>query len=171
MRKKVRVPVLFALLVAAMVIVAPTLRAQDDGDAWSKKKSAWLLLSAADRTQAMEFAEDIKNYLNVARSALGSNREIIRRAKSAGFSEFTKPDQVKPGSRLIISNRDRSLILAVIGSQPIVEGSRVIGAHEDSPHIELKGRPIYPAGGFALFKTKYYGGIKKYQWSNLPLAL
>lgn len=171
MRKKVCVPVLFALLVAAMVIVAPTLRAQDDGDAWSKKKSAWLLLSAADRTQAMEFAEDIKNYLNVARSALGSNREIIRRAKSAGFSEFTKPDQVKPGSRLIISNRDRSLILAVIGSQPIVEGSRVIGAHEDSPHIELKGRPIYPAGGFALFKTKYYGGIKKYQWSNLPLAL
>jgi aspartyl aminopeptidase len=171
MPTKVCVPVLLALIVAAAANVTPTLRAQDEGDAWSKKKSAWLLLSAAERTQAMEFAEDIKNYLNVARSALGSKREIIRRAKSAGFSEFTKPDQVKPGARLIIPNRDRSLVLAVIGSQPIVEGSRVIGAHEDSPHIELKGRPIYPAGGFALFKTKYYGGIKKYQWSNLPLAL
>ena len=52
-----------------------------------------------------------------------------------------------------------------------MDGSRVVGTHQDSPHIELKGRPIYPAGGFALFKTKYYGGIKKYQWSNLPLAL
>ena len=49
--------------------------------------------------------------------------------------------------------------------------ARVVGTHQDSPHIELKGRPIYPAGGFALFKTKYYGGIKKYQWANIPLAL
>jgi len=146
-------------------------RAQDEGDAWGKKKSAWLLLSAAEKTQAMEFAEDVKKYLDVARSALGSNREVIRRAKAAGFAEFTKPEQVKAGARLIVSNRDRSVILAVIGSEPMVDGTRVVGTHQDSPHIELKGRPIYPAGGFALFKTKYYGGLKKYQWSNLPLAL
>jgi aspartyl aminopeptidase len=146
-------------------------RAQDEGDAWGNKKSAWLVLSATDRSQAMEFAEDAKKFLDVARSAYFSSREVTRRAKAAGFVEFTKPEQVKPGARLIIPNRDRALILAVIGSEPIVDGSRVVGAHQDSPHIELKGRPIYPAGGFALFKTKYYGGIKKYQWSNLPLAL
>jgi aspartyl aminopeptidase len=96
---------------------------------------------------------------------------VIRRAQARGFAEFTKPEQVKPGARLIISNRERSLVLAVIGSDPITEGSRVVGTHQDSPHIDLKGRPILPAGEFALFKTIYYGGIKKYQWANRPLAL
>jgi aspartyl aminopeptidase len=144
--------------------------AQDEG-AWADKKPAWVLLSAAQRGQALEFAEDYKSYLNVARSALTSTREVIRRAKAAGFSELTSPAQVKPGARLIIPNRDRALILAVIGTDPIVDGTRVIGTHHDSPHIELKGRPILPAEGFALFKTVAYGGIKKYQWVNRPLAL
>src|SRR5580704_3272595 len=163
----------FALAIAVTLAASfsARLNAQDEGDAWGKKKSAWLLINPAEHAQVQEFSEDYKNYLNVARSALGSTREVIRRARAAGFTEFTKPDQVKPGARLIVPNRDRSLILAVIGTDPIVDGSRVVGTHQDSPHIELKGRPIYPAGGFALFKTKYYGGIKKYQWSNLPLAL
>ena len=78
---------------------------------------------------------------------------------------------MKPGARLIIPARDRAVLLAVIGSEPIVNGSRVIGTHQDSPHINLKAHPIVNEEGFALFKTIYYGGIKKYQWSNLPLAL
>src|SRR3984957_10708024 len=160
-----------AILLTLLASFSATISAQDEGDAWGKKKSSWLLLAPAARTQVQDFSEDYKTYLNVARSALGSTREVIRRARAAGFADFSKPDQVKPGARLIVPNRDRSLILAVIGADPIVDGSRVVGTHQDSPHIELKGRPIYPAGGFALFKTKYYGGIKKYQWSNLPLAL
>jgi aspartyl aminopeptidase len=139
--------------------------------AWAKKKSAWVLLSPSERAHAQEFSEDFKAYLNVARSALTSTQEVIRRARASGFTEFTKPDQVKPGARLIIPNRDRSVILAVIGSEPITEGSRVVGTHHDSPHIDLKGRPILSAGDFTLFKTIYYGGIKKYQWANRPLAL
>ena len=161
----------FALLMALGASLSAIVSAQDEGDAWGKKKPSWLLLAPAERTQVQDFSEAYKDYLNIARSAKGSTREVIRRARAAGFTEFTKPEQVKPGARLIIPNRDRSLILAVIGADPIVDGSRVVGTHQDSPHIELKPRPIYPAGGFALFKTKYYGGIKKYQWSNLPLAL
>jgi len=145
--------------------------AQDEGSAWSKKKGAWVLLSPAERQQAQEFSEDYKAYLNVARSALASTREMMRRAETKGFVVFTKPEQVKPGARLIIPNRDRALILAVIGSDPITENSRVVGTHQDSPHIDLKGRPILGAGEFAMFKTIYYGGIKKYQWANRPLAL
>src|SRR5580700_7554288 len=95
---------------------SPRLSAQDEGDAWGKKKSSWLLLTPGERTQVQDFSEDYKNYLNVARSALGSTREVIRRARAAGFTEFSKADQVKPGARLIVPNRDRSLILAVIGS-------------------------------------------------------
>jgi aspartyl aminopeptidase len=160
-----------AMLIALGASFSAMVSAQDEGDAWGKKKSSWLLLTPAERAQVQDFSEAYKDYLNIARSAMGSTREVIRRARAAGFTEFSKPDQVRPGARLIIPNRDRSLILAVIGSEPIVDGSRVVGTHQDSPHIELKPRPIYPAGGFALFKTKYYGGIKKYQWSNLPLAL
>lgn len=164
-----RLRVLFGCLVFVASCISAI--AQDDEDVWTKKKQAWVLLTPVERTQAQEFAEDYKAYLNVARSSLTSTREVIRRAKAAGFSEFTSPAQVKPGARLIIPNRDRSVILAVIGSEPIVEGSHVVGAHHDSPHIELKGRPILPASGFAMFKTIHYGGIKKYQWVNRPLAL
>ena len=165
---------LFASFAAAILLVTLLLsegKAQDDGDAWSKKKSSWLALTPAERGQVKDFAEDYKSYLNVARTALASTREVIRRAKAAGFVEFTDSKQITPGARLIIPNRDRSVILAVIGSQPVIDGSHVIGTHHDSPHIDLKGRPIYPSNGFALFKTIYYGGIKKYQWANIPLAL
>ncbi len=164
----------FASFAAAILLVTLLLsegKAQDEGDAWSKKKSSWLVLTPAERGQVKDFAEDYKSYLNVARTALASTREVIRRAKAEGFVEFTDSKQITPGARLIIPNRDRSVILAVIGSQPVIDGSHVIGTHHDSPHIDLKGRPIYPSNGFALFKTIYYGGIKKYQWANIPLAL
>lgn len=154
-----------------LVTISISTGGQEAGGAWSKKKSAWVLLSPAERTQALDFSEDYKAYLNVARSALSSTREVIRRAHAGGFTELIKPEQVKPGARLIIPDRDRSLLLAVIGSETITEGSHVVGTHHDSPHIELKGRPILAAGEFALFKTIYYGGIKKYQWANRPLAL
>lgn len=144
---------------------------QSKEGAWSKKKSPWVLLSPEERFQVQGFSEDYKQYLNVARSALGSTHEVMRRARASGFTAFTKPEQVKPGARLIIPNRERSLILAVIGSEAITDGSRVVGTHHDSPHIELKGRPILAAGEFTMFKTIYYGGIKKYQWANRPLAL
>ena len=161
------------LLVIVGLAASLTLRmfADSEGDAWANKQSAWVTLKPAERGQVSDFAEDYKSYLNVARTAERSTREMIRRAKVAGFSEFTDATQVKPGARLIIPDRSRALILAVIGSGPIVEGSRVVGTHHDSPHIDLKARPIYPASGFALFKTIYYGGIKKYQWANIPLAL
>jgi len=149
----------------------PRMHADSDGDAWANKQSAWVTLKPAERSQVNDFAEDYKSYLDVARTAEGSTREMARRAKAANFTEFSNAAQVKPGARLIIPDRNRALILAVIGSEPIVDGSRVVGTHHDSPHIDLKARPIYPAGGFALFKTIYYGGIKKYQWANIPLAL
>ncbi len=159
------------MLISVAAVCCGSALAQYDEDAWAKKKPAWVLFTPAQRAQAQEFSEDYKSYLNVARSALTSQREMVRRAKEAGFSEFTSAAQVKPGARLIVPNRERALILAVIGAEPIVDGSHVVGTHQDSPHIELKGRPILPAGGFALFKTIYYGGIKKYQWVNRPLAL
>ena len=138
---------------------------------WATKKSAWIGLTSAQKDQVFKFAEDYKAYLAAARTAEASTREVIRLAKAAGFSEFKDAGQVKPGAKLWINGRDRALILLVVGSDPIVSGSRMVGTHHDSPHIDLKARPLYASGGFALFNTVYYGGIKKYQWANRPLGL
>ncbi len=158
-------------LALACCVLAGSARAQS-GSAWAIKKSGWQLLTPDQRKQVFQYAEDYKAYMRVARSALTSSREVMRLAKAAGFAEFTDPAQVKPGTRLIVNGRDRAVILVVVGSEPIMNGSRVIGTHHDSPHIGLKARPVVGApGGFALFKTIYYGGIKKFQWANVPLAL
>jgi len=158
---------------AAGALFAGMLLAEDPktGSVWEAKKSAWVRFSAADREAAQRFGEDYKKYLTAARSAASSTAEVIRAARAAGFADFTEPSQVKVGARLIVNDRDRAVILAVIGSEPLTAGSHTVGTHHDSPHIDLKARPVYAAGGYALFKTIYYGGIKKYQWANRPLAL
>jgi aspartyl aminopeptidase len=154
-----------------LLLMASTIVVGQNGSVWETKKAGWQLLSPDERKEVFKFAEDYKAYLRIARSALTSAAEVMRIARSVGFQDFHDPSQVKPGARLIFNNRDRAAILAVVGSEPLTAGSRVIGTHHDSPHIDLKARPLVTAGGFALFKTVYYGGIKKYQWANLPLAL
>src|SRR5271163_3147627 len=135
-------------------------------------KSAWLTLTPEQKTQVFQFADPYKDYLRHAKSAALSAAELIRLGHAAGFADFTSPSQVKPGARLILSNRGRSVLFAVVGNDPITSGSRMIAAHEDSPHINLKARPVINApGSVALLKTIPYGGIKRYQWSNLPMAL
>lgn len=156
-----------ALLVA--ILVATTF-AQDES-VWSTKKSGWQLATPPQRTEAFQLADQFKSYLDVSRSALQSNREVIRLARAAGFAEFTDAAQIKPGARLIVNNRDRAVILAIIGSDAITAGTRVVATHQDSPHIDLKSRPVVNSNGMAMLKTIYYGGIKKYQWANIPLAL
>jgi aspartyl aminopeptidase len=146
--------------------------AAQEGSVWATKKSGWQLLTQQQREQVFHFSETYKDYLRVARSAGTSTREVSRLAHDVGFADFREPAQVKPGARLIVNDRDRALILVVVGADPTIDGMRVIGTHHDSPHIDLKARPIEAAGKtFALFNTIYYGGIKKYQWANLPLAL
>lgn len=165
-----------AVLCAVAAWHAGPVLAQDgaaSASVWGSKKSSWLLLKDGQRDEVFAFAERFKDYLTVARTAQTSTTELLRLAKAAGFVEFKEASQVKPGARLIMPVRDRALVLAVVGSKPMTEGSRLVGTHHDSPHIDLKPRPVVPAaqGGLALFKTVYYGGIKKHQWANVPLAL
>ncbi len=164
-----RIAIALAALAAGRLLVAQESKAS--GSVWESKKSAWELLAPGQKEEVFRFADGYKSYLTVSRSALTSTREVLRLAKAAGFSEFTDPAQVKAGARLVVNGHDRAVILVVVGSEPIVSGSRLIGTHHDSPHIDLKARPIYASNGYTLFKTIYYGGIKKYQWANRPLAL
>jgi aspartyl aminopeptidase len=157
------------LTLFATTLTVPTF-SQDDS-VWGTKKSGWQLVTPAQRTEVFQLADQFKSYLDVSRSALQSNREVIRLARAAGFTEFTEAAQVKPGARLVVNNRDRALILVIIGSEPITSGTRVVATHQDSPHIDLKSRPVVNSNGMAMLKTIYYGGIKRYQWANIPLAL
>jgi aspartyl aminopeptidase len=171
MMKKRLNQIAVALLLVCTIL--NTLSAAQDGSVWTTKKSGWQLLTPAQRKDVFDFADNYKSYLRVARTATTSTKEVLRQVKASGFVEFNDAAQVKPGARLIFNSRDRALILAIIGSEPLATGSRLVATHHDSPHIGLKGRPVIPAAGgnFALFKTVFYGGIKKYQWANVPLGL
>jgi aspartyl aminopeptidase len=109
--------------------------------------------------------------MRAAKTELSFVSEALRLADAAGFKPLPKTGSLPPGGRYYDVNRDRTLTLIVVGSEPMVDGFRVVGAHVDSPRLELKGRPLYEAEGFALFQTYRHGGIKNYQWVNLPLAL
>ena len=106
-----------------------------------------------------------------AKTELSFVKEAVKVAREAGFRELTDGSNLRPGGRFYDINRDRTITLIVVGSNDFTDGFRVVGAHIDSPRLELKGRPLYEKEGFALFQTYPHGRIKNYQWVNLPLAL
>jgi len=137
----------------------------------SEPLHAWLDLSAKQQKDVQAFAEDYKDFMNRAKTEVSFVSEAVKIARAAGFEALSENSDLKPGARLYDINRDRTITLMVVGSLPFKEGFRVVGAHIDSPRLELKGRPLYEKEGFALFQTYRHGGIKNYQWVNLPLAL
>ncbi|MBS1816182.1 MAG: peptidase M18 [Acidobacteria bacterium] len=158
--------------VSLLFLTLPLYAQSANTDGKVAAQSAWLRLNAQQRSEVFRFADPYKDYLRHAKSAALSTAELIKLAKNAGFSEMTSPTQVKPGAKLIVNNRDRAVAFIVVGSDPVDTGVRMIATHQDSPHINLKARPVVAApGSMALFKTTLYGGLKKYQWANLPLAL
>ena len=142
--------------------------AQDEADA---PVSAWHELDDRERGQVLDFAENYKDFMRTAKTEVSFVTEAIRIARAEGFRELGDDSNLSPGRRYYSVNRGRTITLIVLGSRPFVDGFRVVGAHVDSPRIELKGRPLYESEGFALFQTYRHGGIKNYQWVNLPLAL
>jgi len=155
---------------AIFVVFAITLASAQDS-VWATKKSGWQLLTPDQRSQVETLADHFKSYLDISRNAYTSTKEVVKQAQAAGFAEYKNPAQVKPGARLYMVAHDRAVLLAVIGSEPILSGSHLVGTHQDSPHIDLKARPVISRYGYALLKTIEYGGIKKYQWANVPLAI
>ncbi|MEY3689689.1 MAG: hypothetical protein RIT37_1251 [Bacteroidota bacterium] len=138
---------------------------------WNAKRSSWLSIDAKERNMIENYIDGYSTYLDKARTELTSTKELMTMLNKEGFTLFTNSSQIKTGAKLIFNNRDRALIAVTIGSEPITKGSRLIGAHHDSPRIDIKARPLYEQDGFALLQTIYYGGIKKYQWVNIPLMI
>ena len=160
----------FQILAVALLSAPGVSQAQDDKDE-NAVKPAWVSLSDAEKRNVLAFAEDYKDFMASAKTELSFVEEAIRIARAEGFRELQADSNLRPGARFYDVNRDRTITFIVVGSSPFADGFRVVGAHVDSPRLELKGRPVYEAEGFALFQTYRHGGIKNYQWVNLPLAL
>ena len=117
------------------------------------------------------FAERYKSFLDNAKTEREAVAAVIEKAEVLGFSAFESGKKYAAGDKIYFNNRGKAVILAVIGTKPISEGVKIAAAHIDSPRLDLKPCPLYEDNELALFKTHYYGGIKKYQWVTIPLAL
>lgn len=122
-------------------------------------------------SDADNFCEGYMNFLDSAKTEREAVGEALKLARSNGFNEFKKGEQYSAGEKVYCLNRGKSLILAVFGRKDVSEGVRITAAHIDSPRLDLKPNPLYEDSDAAYFKTHYYGGIKKYQWTAIPLAL
>lgn len=120
---------------------------------------------------ADEFCVGYKDFLDKSKTERETANFCIELAKKSGFVEFRRNQSYKPGDKVYYINRGKAVIFAVIGRQSVNEGVRIAVAHTDTPRVDLKPNPLYEASDLALFKTHYYGGIKKYQWTAIPLAL
>lgn len=129
------------------------------------------VMSADEVQKADEFCEEYKNFLNLSKTEREAVEYVENKAIKSGFTEFNRDKKYSAGDKVYVNNRGKSIMLAVIGKKSMAEGARLSAAHIDSPRLDLKPNPLYEDNELSLFKTHYYGGIKKYQWTAIPLSL
>ena len=135
------------------------------------RENAWKKYNASQEKDVMKFAEGYKEFLSNAKTERLATKEIIKRLDAKGFKNVEQVKSVKAGDKVYFVNKNKNVCAFIIGQRPISDGLRILGAHIDSPRMDLKEHPIYERNEFALGDTHYYGGIKKYQWVTIPLAL
>lgn len=136
-----------------------------------EQKNAVLTQSEETVIKADEFCKNYKSFLDLAKTEREAVVAALDIAEKSGFKEFSPGYKYKKGDKVYVNNRGKAIMLAVIGKRPLNEGVRIAAAHIDSPRLDLKPNPLYEADELALFKTHYYGGVKKYQWTAIPLSL
>ncbi len=138
-----------------------------------KEEMIWDHLSKKDEKAVMRFAEDYKDFLTRGKGLREVARMIIAAAEDAGFRDLAKVRTAKAGTKVYVVNRGKGVAMAVLGKRPITDGINVVASHIDAPRLDLKQKPLYEDGAtkLAMFKTHYYGGVKKYQWASIPLSL
>lgn len=138
---------------------------------YSRKESAWARMDEKERKETLAYGERYKAFLDKARSERLAVKEILAQAEATGFKPLYEAAALKPGDKVYWNQKGKACILAVIGKEPVHEGLKIVGSHIDSPRLDLKGNPVHEQDGVVYFRTHYYGGIKKYQWPCIPLAL
>lgn len=138
---------------------------------FNKKENGWLSVDSEKESMILKFSDEYIYFLNKGKTERECASFTKKMLDENGFKCICECDSLKTGDKVYYINRDKSVYAAVIGKEKLENGLNVIGAHIDSPRLDLKPNPLYEDGGFAYFKTHYYGGIKKYQWTAIPLAL
>ena len=134
------------------------------------KQSVWKKYNG-NYKEIMDFAEDYKDFISFGKTERLCVKKTLQILEEKGFVDVETKKDLKPGDKVYSVNKNKNVAIFVIGKKPLNEGLRILGAHIDSPRMDLKQNPLYEKEGFALLDTHYYGGIKKYQWVTIPLAL
>ena len=134
-------------------------------------KNVWTDADKAKKDEIFAFSKEYMDFLTNGKTERMATKEAVAIAKKNGFKELSEVKELHPGDKVYAVNKGKNFLAAVIGEKSIEEGMRVLGAHIDSPRLDIKQNPLYEKGGFALFETHYYGGIKKYQYVTIPLAI
>lgn len=134
-------------------------------------KNLWQIYTDGQLSELHSLNEDYKRFLDKGKTERECVTEIIRQAEAAGYRELSSVEKLNTGDKVYAAWMGKSIALFNIGEEDIENGMNILGAHIDSPRMDLKQNPLYEESGFAYFDTHYYGGIKKYQWVTLPLAI
>lgn len=138
-------------------------------------KNAWSKYEVNSYKDVFEFNEEYRKFISENKTERLCVSEGVRLAKEHGFTDLEdyikEKRELKPNDKVYVVNRGKNIVLFVMGKKPLDEGMRILGAHIDSPRLDVKQNPVYESNDFGLLDTHYYGGIKKYQWVTLPMAI
>lgn len=134
-------------------------------------KNGYFKIDEQTEKDIHDFAEGYKTFLTASKTERLCVKNAILVAEEKGFVPFDPDKKYNAGDKVYMNQREKAIILSVIGKRPVAEGVRIVAAHIDSPRIDLKANPLFEADELGYFKTHYYGGIKKYQWTAIPLVL
>ena len=135
------------------------------------EKTLWEIYNDTQLAELETLTADYKKFLDAGKTERECVTEVIRIAEKEGYVDLNKKDTLQAGDKVYLDWMGKSIVLFQIGEDPLENGMNILGAHVDSPRLDLKQNPLYEESGFAYFDTHYYGGIKKYQWVTLPLAI
>ena len=138
---------------------------------FNSKKNGWEVATEEEKQSIFKFSDEYIYFLNKAKTEREAVEFSVEVLEKNNFKNIENVDSLNPGDKIYYINRGKNVYAAVIGRKPIEEGINIVGAHIDSPRLDLKPNPLYEDNGFAYLKTHYYGGIKKYQWTTIPLAI
>mgnify|MGYP003290370821 CR=1 FL=1 len=134
-------------------------------------KNAWEKYSEKELKEVFDFNEGYKDFISKGKTERECVKESVKLAISKGYKDIKSFKSLKAGDKIYAVNKDKNFAAFIIGKKKVEDGLRVLGAHIDSPRLDVKQNPLYEANNFCLMDTHYYGGIKKYQWVTIPLAI
>ena len=136
-----------------------------------KIKNAWLKYTAEQKKEVESLNAEYIDFISECKTERECTDKIIDMAKKLGYKDIYSVKKAKPGDKLYAVNKGKALALFVVGTEPLEKGMKILGAHIDSPRLDIKQNPLYEDTELALMETHYYGGIKKYQWVAIPMAI